>query len=132
MFDNRWNDIAETSNNILNGLTEYNSAIIKGAYLEHNQILSENLYYNLVSAHVISMLIEDSTLYIANDAYNVLKLDKATELFDIKWIVDTKYRRINTEASALSLNTIVDRTFNEQLKLLYKKSVRKICFPPVN
>lgn len=123
MFDNRWDDIAKTNSSILNGITKYNSIISKGSYLEYNQILSEDLYYTLISAHVIAMLIEDSTLCIANEAYDILHLGKASKIYDVKWKVDSEYRCIDIKTSSLSLDTIIDKTFDER----FNSFIQEIC-----
>ena len=123
MFENRWDDIAEINNGILNGINEYNSIIAKGSYLEFNQMLSEDLFYNLIYAHVIAMLIEDSSLHISNEAYDILNLDNATKIYDVKWKVDSKYRHIDTENLTVSLETIIDKTFDKR----FNSFIQEIC-----
>lgn len=89
MWETEWENIKKQNDEIVSRILEYNTKIIQGDYLEYPHELQMDVYYNLIAAHIVNILIDDETLYIPNDIFLSLNLHNSDSVRLIEWdIVD--------------------------------------------
>ena len=114
MFETRWSEIYENNRNILKSISDYKLEI-------DSHITAEEMYYKLIFSHILELLMDDNNLYISNDAYETLNIDKVTKKYNIKWKINSNYRKINT--INLSLDNLVVEVFDQHFCLF----IQELC-----
>ena len=71
MFETIWNDIKSKNDGILQSITEYNSKIDEGSYLEFNGTLDVVNYYNFLTAHIFNLLLDDKMLFVSKSSSRI-------------------------------------------------------------
>ena len=62
-----WIDIINEHNEILKMISLYNNRIVNGDYLEYSKKLDIRIYYDLLSAHIVNVLLNNPTLYMPKE-----------------------------------------------------------------
>jgi len=78
MWETKWNDLKETNNQILRKISEYSSNILKGNYLEYPCELDQNVYYDILAAHIINLFLEKNDIMYQLKDKNGITLKKDT------------------------------------------------------
>ena len=114
MYETRWSDIIKTYKNILNSIREYK---IK----TNSNILYEDMYHKLISSYILELFLRDNSLYISNNAYVDLNLDKVTQLYTIKWNINSDYRNI------VSVNFTLDKLISKVFDEHFCSFIQELC-----
>lgn len=114
MFNTMWNDIEQKHQSIIKSIAEYNNRIENGKYLEYDNSLDIIVYYNLVTAHIINLLVNDKTLCLSNDLALLFNIDQSKICELIDWKVHENNRFINDKDSDEIAEQIVEICFGEK------------------
>ena len=71
MFETIWNDIKSKNDEILQSITEYNSKINEGSYLEFECKLDVVNYYNVLTAHILNLLLETNNILSSKSKFKM-------------------------------------------------------------
>ena len=131
MWETKWNDIKETNNQILGKILEYNSNISKGNYLECPCELDQNVYYDILAAHIINLFLEEPTLYISSDIVMALNLQNSKIMNLVEW---------NNISGNFSIKNNIDINKDELIETLIKfcfnekaqNFIQEICAQDIN
>ena len=61
MMQTEWKKLKTMNDEIVEMISEYNNNISCGNYLECSALLNTQVFYDLISAHIINVLIDDSS-----------------------------------------------------------------------
>ena len=79
------------------------------------------MYYKLISSYILELLLYDNSLYISNNAYVDLNLDKVTQLYTIKWNINSDYRNI------VSINFTLDKLISKVFDEHFCSFIQELC-----
>ncbi len=86
MWENKWEDLKEKHTAIREGIASYNERIKRGDYSESPDELDIKVYYNLLVAHIVALLKNDSSLYIPEDVISTLNLGDSDVHSSTQWV----------------------------------------------
>lgn len=87
MLDSILDSIRSMHREILKGISEYVGRIEQGNYLEHCDVVTNDTYFNLISAHIISLLTDDVSLYVPDAFLPELSIKDAQIEKFVEWQV---------------------------------------------
>lgn len=126
MWETRWDDIKSRHNEIIQMISDYNAKIAQGDYLEHSEALDVEVYYNLLAAHVINLLIDDESLYLPNELLSILMEHDTPIMGLVEWHIGENSRSIKMgsprEIDVLR-NRLVTICFNDK----GKNFIQEVC-----
>lgn len=123
MWENLWEEVKENHNKIISKISEYNYIIKNGNFLEHPIELDVTVYYNLLMSHIIILLSEDDSLYLTENIFSVLSLDKSDILPMVDWTIDGNKIRATKNNNVKLLNNLFDLCFNKKCEMF----IQEIC-----
>ena len=117
MFETIWDDIKVKNNSILQNIKDYNAKINVGSYLEYECELNIINYYNILSAHIFNLLLDDRMLFISQSVVSLLCLNKS-DIFHLFKLNDSN-GCLYIDESAIKetlVKKVVDICFNDKAK----------------
>lgn len=126
MWESEWENIKNKHNDIMRLFSECNDRIINGDYLEYPNPLDIAVYLDILTAHIINILIDDETLYMPNHIVSYLDLHESKIMDFVEWdIKDNNYflRQPNSSQKYALLKNLITVCFNEE----HKNNICEIC-----
>lgn len=117
MFQTIWDDIKVKNDSILQNIKDYNAKINAGSYLEYECELNIINYYNILSAHIFNLLLDDKMLFISQSVVSLLCLNKS-DIFDLFKLNDSN-GCLYIDESAIKetlVKKVMDICFNDKAK----------------
>ena len=108
---------------ITKGINDYNLKIKNDKYLQHNNELDVEVFYNFVAAHIINLLIDDETLYLNNNIALVVNCEKLKICRIVDWEIKEQYRTIYFDNFNDIINQMISICFDENSI----KFIEEIC-----
>lgn len=112
-----WIDIINEHNEILKMISLYNNRIVNGDYLEYSKKLDIRIYYDLLSAHIVNVLLNNPTLYMPKEILQFVHEMNSEVMNYVEWNACGERCYIK-DISALErtelLQCLVNKCFNEQ------------------
>lgn len=85
MWGNKWEDIQNEHDEIVKLISLYNDRISQGYYVEYSDELDIKWYYDLLSAHVINYLLDDTSLYLPQEVLSILNENVSKVMSYVEW-----------------------------------------------
>lgn len=126
MWETRWDDIYEKNAEIICKISEYNSKISNGNYVEYSDELDITVYRNLLAAHILNLLIENDEFFVSNNTLSSLEIIDSDILTLVEWnvVANTRYVGKTSQSVKSKLqNEILNKCFNGACK----KFIQEIC-----
>lgn len=126
MWETRWDDIYEKNAEIICKISEYNSKISNGNYVEYSDELDITVYRNLLAAHILNLLIENDEFFVSNNTLSSLEIIDSDILTLVEWNVVANTRYVGKTSQSVKSkiqNEILNKCFNGACK----KFIQEIC-----
>lgn len=124
MWETMWEDLKNKNDDIIHMISEYNSRIAAGNYLEYDLQLNVDFYINLLAAHVVNLLVEDDSLYVTKKNLSMFGLCNSKIIKNADWIVDGTNCFISKSTDKKQLVEMLFMTcFGEN----EKKFIQEVC-----
>lgn len=111
---------------IMKKISEYNSNIAHGHYIEHKNALEVEIYYNFLVAHIINLLMDDESLYLPNDLISVLSTNDVQINKFVEWQVSDSGYSIKI-GSIMEKENLCDKLVTTCFDMKAKNFVQEIC-----
>lgn len=126
MRETKWKNTKSRHYEIMRMISDYNFRIAQGDYIEYCDALDIGIYLRLLSAHVINFLVDDESLYLPNELFQIFAEHDIPIMGFVEWEVSEYGRSIrlegDTDKDAL-IKRLIAVCFDEQ----GKHFIQEIC-----
>lgn len=99
---------------ILQKISKYNMKVMQGDYEGCGDALDVGFYYDLIAAHIISLLIVDKTLYVPNILRPILT-EHGSAIYDsVEWYNNGRIKMDSDLGERVLLESLINICFNER------------------
>lgn len=126
MWETIWDDIKSRHHEITQTISEYNTKIEHGNYLECRDALDVGIYYDFLAAHIINLLIDDKSLYLPNSLLPVLADHDSQIMKLVEWHIDDCGRFIKNGSNA-EKDTLRSKLVTVCFDIKAKNFIQEVC-----
>ncbi len=124
MRENKWDNLKQNHNAVINKVLKYDKKISNGEYLEINKPLYITYYYDFLTAHIISLLIDNKNFYIPKFLVDDINCCKSNLMDWVEWdISNDNYYIKYTKNTQNLISQMVEYCFDENRK----DFIQEIC-----
>ena len=126
MWENQWEDLKNQNQHIVDGILQYCRKISDGLYLETSQPLDIAYYYDILTAHIISLLLDHEAFYVPTHVVESLHIRNSELIEWTNWNISENYS-LASKLTAEEKQKLVEQLNQHCFDASGKNFIQEIC-----